>query len=162
MAPPGAQDAAGEVFSSDRFLRNWNNISPEARRTLFDRHGLGFSKNMDKIARVADRIKSGSQVFANPSGTANRAAAFTYAGSLGASLLTGQVGAFGALAGGGVAANAMPRWMTNPRFVSWLARSTELPVSSAQQQALTLQRIAEVEGDEEMAALAESLQNRSN
>jgi hypothetical protein len=49
------------------------------------------------------------------------------------------------------------RMMTNPRFVSWLARTTEVPVSALPQQAQMLKQIAAQEKDAEMAALADSL-----
>jgi hypothetical protein len=89
LASPGQQGAEGAEFSAQTFLTNWNKLSPEARRALFDRYGKGFSNDMDRIARVAENIKNGSQVFANPSGTANRAAAITYGGALVGSLFTG-------------------------------------------------------------------------
>ena len=56
-----------------------------------------LSASMDRIARVADNIKDGSKVFANPSGTANRAAALTYGGALVASLLDPSMESTGAL-----------------------------------------------------------------
>lgn len=157
LATKGNQDAAGEVFSAQTFLTNWNKISPEARRALFDRYGPRFSADMDKVARVADRIRTGSKVFANPSGTANRAAALTYAGSLGASILTGQAGVAGGLAVTGVGSNVLARWMTNPRFVAWLARATEVPKGAALQQAVVLKGIAQQNDDAEMAAYADAL-----
>lgn len=160
LARPGAQDAAGEAFSANTFLTNWNRISPEARRALFDRHGPRFTQNMDKIARVADRIKSGSQVFANPSGTANRAAAITYAGSLAGSLLTGQVGVFGGLAAGGAGANLLARGMTSPTVVNWLAQATEAPVSAFPQMVALLKGAAQQEGDETAAEIASALEQQ--
>ena len=82
LATPGQQDASGSVFSAQTFLTNWNRVSPEAKAVLFNRHGPQFSRDMDQIAGVAERIRTGSQVFANPSGTANRAAAIGYYGSI--------------------------------------------------------------------------------
>lgn len=63
------QDEAGDVFSTQTFLSNWNKVSPEAKKVLLDRHGMAFSRDMDKIARVASNLREGSQVYANPSGS---------------------------------------------------------------------------------------------
>jgi hypothetical protein len=158
LANPGAQDAAGDAFSAATFLTNWNKVSPEARRALFDRHGPQFTKDMDKIARVAGSIKEGSEVFRNPSGTANRGAALTYGGSLAASILTGQTGIAATLAGTGIGANGLARAMTNPRLVKWLSRATEMPVGALPAQINVLNRIAKETGDEEVAEFAAALE----
>lgn len=159
LATPGQQGAAGDTFSAQTFLTNWNRVSPEAKRALFDRHGPAFSADMDKLARVADRIRSGSKVFANPAGTTNRGAALTYAATLGGSLLTGQLGALATLAGSGAMANLMARAMTNPRMVAWLAKASTLPVSSIPQQVITLKGIADRTGDEDFADMAALLES---
>jgi len=161
MARSGAQDAAGDVFSADTFLTKWNDVSHEARRALFNRHGPQFSRDMARIARVADNIKQGSKVFANPSGSANKGAAYVYAGSL----LTGMAAApvVGPLplistAMAGISAHAAARIMTNPKVVSWLAQSTELPLSSLPQQLVVLDRIAKE--DEDAAELAAAIRSQ--
>lgn len=142
LATPGMQDAEGGLFSAQTFLKNWNQLSPEARRTLFDRHGPKFAADMDRVARVAANVRDGSRVFANPSGTANKAAAYAYGASLAGTLLTGQLPAAGALVASGVGANALARAMTSPKFVSWLAKATEVPASALPQQLLVLRTIA--------------------
>jgi hypothetical protein len=133
MATPGNQGAAGETFSSATFLTNWNKISPEARRALFDRYGPSFSANMDKIARVAENIKNGSKVFANPSGTTNRMAAIGYGGALAGATVsapfTGAMPLAGLLAGGGVA-NLGAHVFTSPGVVRWLATNAHKPVGA--------------------------------
>jgi hypothetical protein len=157
MATPGVQDAAGEVFSAQTFLTNWNRTSPEAKRALFDRHGPTFAKDMDRIARVAQNIREGSRVLANPSGTANRAAALTYGASLVASLFDPTFTTTGALIAGGSMANVTARAMTNPKVVKWLANSTALPTGSAVAQIEALRRIGEQEQDEDVIAFADAL-----
>lgn len=156
LANPGVQDEAGEVFSAATFLTNWNKVSPEAKRALFDRHGPGFAKDMDRIAKVADNIKMGSKVFANPSGTANRAAAIGYWLSLAGSAGTGQFDTAGYIAGGGVLSNVLARAMTNPKAVKWLANSTALPVGSAVAQLQALRQIGERDKDPELVELADA------
>lgn len=155
MATPGAQDAAGDVFSAATFLTNWNRVSPEAKRALFDRHGPGFSRDMDRIARVASNIKDGAKVFANPSGTANRAAAMTYGAALVGSMFTGGTAG---LVASGAAANYAARKLTDPDFVRWLADATAAPVGSAVAQIHTLRQIGERKGDPDLIALADALE----
>lgn len=157
LATPGAQDAAGDVFSAQTFLTNWNRVSPEAKRALFDRHGPAFTADMDRIARVAQNLREGSKVLANPSGTANRAAALTYGASLVASLFGGSPLAAAGLVAGGLGANATARMLTNPNVVKWLARSTALPVGSAAAQIQALRRIGENENDPEAIEIADQL-----
>lgn len=157
LANPNAQDATGEVFNAATFLTNWNRVSPEAKRALFDRHGKGFSQDMDRIARVVNNIKSGSKVFANPSGTANRAAALTYGGSLIASLFDPSLVTSGGLVGGGIGTNALARLMTNPAVVRELARATAMPTGGVLATARNLQQIAQAQGDPDIETLANYL-----
>lgn len=154
MANPGAQDAAGEVFSSQSFLTNWNKVSPEARRALFDRYGPSFSNDMDRIARVAQNIREGSKVLANPSGTANRAAAMTYGASLVGSLFTGGTST---LIAAGVAANVAARILTNPKAVRFFATATALPAGSMPALIQSMRKAAETDGDEDLAVAADFL-----
>lgn len=159
LATPGAQDATGQVFSSQTFLTNWNRLSPEAKRAAFDRHGERFTRDMDRIARVAGTIKDGSRVFQNPSGTANRAAAYTYGAALVGSLWTGGTGAL--ITAGGVA-NAGARFMTNPRVVRWMARATEMPEAAIPGALNAMRAESERTGDEDLAELAEVLEHGVN
>ncbi len=151
MAKAGAQDLAGEEFSARTFLTNWNNVSPEARRALFDRYGEGFSKQIDQLARVADNIDKGAGVFKNPPGTAKSAAALTYGASLVGSLFTGGTGY---LLAAGLTANALARLMTNPAIVRKLAHATAMPVGGVLATARNLQEMANRDGDQDIAALA--------
>lgn len=156
MATPGAQDAAGEVFSAQTFLTNWNRISPEAKRALLDRYGPSFSKDMDRIARVAQNIRDGSRVLANPSGTANRAAALTYGASLVGSLFTGGTPL---LVGGGVMANMIARAMTNPEVVKRLAATTVLPKGAIPSAINSMRAAGEREGDQDLLDAARVLED---
>jgi hypothetical protein len=157
LANPGAQNAAGDAFSPNTFLTNWGSISPEARRTLFGRYGKEFSDNMDKVARVAERIKEGSEVFRNASGTANRGAAIAYPATIGGLVITGQLGPAAVTVGGGVLANGLARAMTNPKFVKWLARSTEMPIGALPAQLNVLKRMSAENDDESIAEVADAL-----
>ncbi len=158
MANPGSQDAAGEAFSASTFLTNWNKVSPEARRAMFDRYGPGFSKDMDKIAAVSERIKNSASTLANASGTGAKTAGLGYYGGLTGSLLTGNLGTTAALLGTGAAANVAARLMTSPRVVRWLAKATDLPVGALPAQIGVLNRIAANTGDQDVKEFADLLQ----
>lgn len=158
MPTPG-QAGVDDTFSAATFLTNWNRISPEARKALFDRHGLGFSQDMDRIARVADNVKAGSKVFANPSGTANKAAAYTYGASLVASMFDPTLLSAGTLIGGGALANGAARYMTNPDAVRWLARSTTMPRGAFVSSLAELGRRAEKDDDDDLRQLAADLRD---
>lgn len=160
MATPGMQDATGELFSANTFLTNWNRVSPEAKRALFDRHGPQFSRDMDRIARVAETIRDGSQVFRNPSGTANRGAAYTYGAALVASLFDATGVSTGSVVGGGAVANLAARVLTSPRAVRWLARVTDKPHGVIPGMIHSMRVEAERTGDETLSDLAGELEQR--
>ncbi len=163
--PGQASLGRDEQFSAATFLTNWNNISTEARRALFDRHGPQFSRDMDRVARIADNIKTGAKVYANPSGTANRAAAMGYALSvplsIGQAAVTGQYWPIVATIGGGVAANVAARAMTSPLVVGWLANSTRMPIGSINASIQSLMRAAERRNDEAAMEYAQALLEQS-
>lgn len=165
MGMPTAGQAGldrAEQFSAATFLTNWNNVSPEARRALFDRHGPEFSRNMDQIARVAANLKDGAKVFANPSGTANRAAAMGYALSVPATILqagfTGHYWPIVATIGGGVSANVVARRLTNPKVVRWLARATERPEGAIPGTINAIRAQGRHDEDQDLLELADDLE----
>ncbi len=154
------QDDLGEQFSTQTYLTNWNKLSKEAKSTLFGRYGLNFSRDMDKVAKVASNMREGSKVFANPPGTAGATAQWMSVGGLALAAATGQVQIAAGIAGGMAGANAMGRAMTNPRFVAWLARATELPVGLLAAQVQMLRQVAEATDDpalDEVAAQLEAM-----
>lgn len=156
IASPSNQNELGERFNTQTFLSNWNRLSPEAKRTLFDRYGSSFRDDMDQIAKITGNLREGSKVFANPSGTQQATTQAATVGGLVVSLLTGQLGAaatIGALAGG---ANLSARLMTNPRFVHWLAQASEHPVLHAP--SMLNQLVQQVAGDEDVALAAALLE----
>jgi len=160
------QNADSDVFSMETFLTNWANMSPEAKRVLFDRHGMGFRQDMDKIARMSDKIRQGSAVFRNPSGTgrlislitqsagtASSAATAAMSGSplLGAGIVAGSASLAGAF-------NGLGRLMTSPGFVRWVAKNGEKPVGELVTQTQMLRYIAESEDNDDVAELADQLE----
>jgi hypothetical protein len=126
MATPGNQGAAGETFSTQTFLTNWNRMSPQAKDVMFSSKGGELRKNLDQIAKASDYIKQGSKVFANPSGTAPAMLLAGDALAAATAVATGNFGAAAALLGTAGAANLTARLMTHQPFVKWLAKSTQL------------------------------------
>jgi len=157
LALPGRQNAGGDRFSVDTFLTNWGRVSPQAKNALFDSYGSSFRRDMDRIARVAETIKEGKGVLANPSGTARQATAFGYWISLLGSIGLGRFETTAALASGGLTANTVARAMTNPRFVQWLANSTAFPTGSVVSQLQALRDVSTRENDPDLAQVADVL-----
>lgn len=150
-AKSGAQNELGDQFSTETFLTNWNGLSKEAKATLFDRYGPSYRSDMDAIAKTAANLREGSQVFRNPSGTAQKAVLFTTVGSFFTALGTGQVGVAGGIGAGVGAANLAGRLMTNPRFVRWLAQTTKAPQGAYVAAVNSLATQAKQTGDVDLA-----------
>ena len=127
-AAPGQQTAAGDVWSSQRFLTNWNRMSPQAKSVMFAGGPDGEVRaSLDQIAKAAEMIKEGSKVFANPSGTGSVAIQTMATGGLAGALTSGHWAVASVLLTGAAAANVTAKMMTTPMFVKWLAQSTALP-----------------------------------
>lgn len=130
-AKPGVQSAEGDVFSSQTFLTQWNQMSPQAKAVMFSgKEGNALRENLDAVAQASSRIKEGSKVFANPSGTGPALAQQGLGVAIGGATVaaaTGHVGPAAALLGGVAGANITARLMTNPKFVGWLAAASKLP-----------------------------------
>lgn len=160
------QNDTGDAFSMGTFLTNWANTSKEARRVLFDRFGPNYSRDMDRIAKMASNVRDGSKVFANPSGTgrvnAMVGAIGTTGSTIGTLFATGHPGlaAGAAAAAGGAYAgtNWLARKMTDPTFVGWLAMSTGLPLGAIPAQATMLRQIGEKRNDPDYAEAADWLE----
>jgi hypothetical protein len=158
LAKPGAQNELGDQFSTETFLTNWNSLSKEAKSALFDRFGNTFREDMDSLARVAANLRSGSQVFRNPSGTAQATTQAATAGAFAMALLTGRVGTAAMIAGGVGAGNVVARAMTNPKFVRWLAQATKVPRGAYGAKVNQLAQWAKASGDEDLARMAALLE----
>lgn len=109
-------------------------------------------------------------MFANPSGTAGREAligqiATTGAGA-GTALAMGNAGAaFVTLAtslGSSVFANGLAKVMTSPKYVNWLARTSEKPTGESLSQLQVLRGIAERSSDPETVQVADEVERQFN
>lgn len=160
LAKAGVQGEMGDTFSNETFLTNWNLLSPEAKRTLFDRYGPRFRGDMDAVARYAANLREGSAVFKNPSGTGQATAQAATIGGLAASVATGQVGAASAIISGVLGANLTARLMTNPRFVRWLAQTTRIPAGTSAAALNSLAQSAKDTGDKDLALAVATLEQQ--
>lgn len=163
------QNAAGDAFSMETFLSNWADLSPEARKQLFSnaRFGSDYVQNVSKLANVAEAIRTGGKVFANPPGTARQAALGVTLG--GTALMSGQQALQGNLGQAAIVLasslglagsnNLLARMMTNPQTVRWLAKNTERNTGDIQAQLNGLRQIGEKEDDDEVAELANRLES---
>lgn len=147
QATAGNQNAAGDVFSPETFLTNYNRMSPEAKSALFDRVPA-LRDQADNLANVAQNLREGSRVFKNASGTAggeNQTELFKHLVTLGTGAIAGghgDVATPGGLAGAGAALVGVPssayllsKALTSPTTVNWAARPAV--GSSAQAASLT-------------------------
>ena len=114
LAQPGQQDSFGEVFSPNKFLTEWNKLSPEARVNIFTAKQTDSINTLNKaISTIKEAGKSAQ--------TSNNLPYLTYLG-LGGVLATSPVAAAGVVSG----ANITARMMTNPKFVKWLAQAPKV------------------------------------
>jgi len=156
-ATPGQQNAIGDAFSMSSYLTNWNRLSPDARKVLFRRFGPQFSQDMDHLAKMAENVRTGSKVFSNPSGTAASASNIGAWASALTSLGTGHPGGAAAVAGAAATANVVARVMTNPRFVRWLSKQTQLGLAPQQANFANLYNMAKTHDDPDLKTVADLL-----
>lgn len=156
-ALPGRQDEAGDIFSAETFLTNWNRLDPRSKRALFADGGGGLRKDLDDIAKTAAMIRDQAKVISNPSGTAAAIANYTGAGAVVASTLAGQPTTAAALLAAMGGANLSARALTNPTFVNWLARSTEVNAAALPSVVNSLAQYASMEQDPDLKAGLESM-----
>jgi hypothetical protein len=104
-AKPGAQNAAGDVFSPGSFLTEWNKMSSEAKNILLPSE---VRVELDKLAKVAESVKS-ANLERNMSNTGT-VAGLLATGAGGITNLPATVAALGA-------ANISARGLTNVSFL---------------------------------------------
>jgi len=116
---PTRQDEMGSIFSSEKFLTNWNRLSPGAKAQLFPDPPL--RENLEKLSKAAASIREGKGIYSNPSGTAGSFAAYSVYSSPIVSFATGNLSPMVAAAGAAGGAYLGAKMLTNPKVVEWLA-----------------------------------------
>lgn len=125
LAKPGRQNELGDAFSSETFLTNWNQLSPESKVAIFGRPGAQkIAKQLQAMVGVASNVRDGSKVFANPSGTAPALSANMAGGGALAALATGNPATAAGILSVPLAANILARRMVKPDAVQWLGANT--------------------------------------
>jgi hypothetical protein len=158
-ALPGQQDELGDVFSTERFLTNWNKLSPESKQVLFNRFGSEYRSNMDKIAETAAKIREGSKILANPSGTAAAGVQPATLAVIATAIAGGQYKLLAGLLGASALSRASAKAFTNPKYVNWLAQNSNIPTEAIPGAITTLSNIAKEDNDPDLAQIAEQLRN---
>jgi hypothetical protein len=138
-APAGQQGATelGEEsgrFSISSFMRNYNNLAPEARKALFGGSRYAdLEAPLNALLRVGERLKDADRM-ANSSGTARVLGAVGLLSGVGNVFFTGggALETAGALGGLVVAPRVAARLITSPRFVRWLARAGNIGLNQGE------------------------------
>lgn len=144
------QNTVSSVFSPERYLTAYANLAPEAKRALFERFGQKWQQDMDKISWVAGKLRERGQEFHTPEAVVQQSLGAGKLNQIIISALTFAPKAFMTTLGGIVAPYGMARWMTNPKFVEFLARSTELPTSGIPGSLAALNKVAEQDHDQDL------------
>ena len=158
-ALPGAQDAGGDIFSTERFLTNWNKLSPGAKQELFGRFGSKFGSDMNKIAKTAELIREGSRVLANPSGTAGAVVGPATYASVAGSIAAGKYGFATGILSVGLLSNIGSRLFTNPTYVNWLAKNIDAAPNAVPGAIANLIALSEDTNDKDLADIAKKLKD---
>jgi hypothetical protein len=127
-APNAAEDSAAG-FTVDRFVKDYDSLSPAARGVLFRPMGEKFAKDLETVVRVARQVKvANARSNAGGGSVARGVRNLTLGGATFAVL--GGPAAVGTAAVGAAGANAFSRLITKPGFVKWLASNGSKPESA--------------------------------
>ena len=137
-AKPGQQTAAGNVFSFETFLTNYDKLRADRTNGALFGGTPAIRGALDNLAKAAQASREAKKFLPNPSGTAQGILQYGAAGTVGMSLLSGLAGnaaAFGTAASMTLLAYVGPyisaRMLTSPRFVNWLAKAAKTPLPRA-------------------------------
>jgi hypothetical protein len=149
----GRQDAQGQAFSLPEFLTHWNQMSPGAKRTLFQGETRAA---LDDLAKVAEGAKE-AQKYQNFSNTAG--------GLTGQMIITGVPLYSGGLLGAAAAMLSQysaGRLLASPRFAKWLVGAATTTKPKAYIDKLSAIAGAEAPIAAELSGLRRALLSASN
>ena len=159
-ATPGAQDALGDAFSLNKFLTDWNKLGSSKKALFSGSDKLNrMGSDLDSIAKTAERVKSASSELAGQSGTAQLATSIGTGSVFAGSAMTGNVPVAGSVLALVSANNGAARLMSSPKFVNWLAKTTELSASKLPSQISKLAIIANSADEQEAQAIASFIED---
>lgn len=128
-ATGGKQNAAGDVWSPETFLTNWNKIKAGRQELLSGFEGADKVRSqVEAVAKATSMMRDSSKMWANPSGTAANIGARATLGAIGGGLFLDPT--LAAAAGGGVlSANLLARALTSKGAVEAATRKNALSQS---------------------------------
>lgn len=118
-ATPGTTNAAGDLFSPNTFLSNWQRLGDRARAVLFDGE---HRQALDDMVRLAGGMREGRR-FANTSETTRGTVAVATIASVWNDIMTGGAAVAGQY--------SLSRLMANPRSARWLTALANKPNEAA-------------------------------
>ena len=138
---------ADKGFSPSRFLKNYNDLAPEAQQVLFG-NNPALKNSLDNFTVVLERVAKDAESMSNPSGTARVLGAMGMfspaAVGAGVEAVTGA----GALYDLGFTSIALPmgsaKLMTSARFVNWLAEGVETAAYNPQSMGQHVRRLYQI------------------
>jgi len=124
----GAEVLAESGFSPQRFITQYNALSPEARQVLFA-GDQQLMNSLNNFTDVLERLAKDAEAMSNPSGTARVYGAMGMFSPSAIGMVAETLGKGGAFYDAGflsiAAAPGAAKLMTNPRFVNWLGEGME-------------------------------------
>lgn len=115
-ANSGAQNAAGDAFSFNTFLSNWDKLPERSRNLLFRGE---HRQAVEDLARLAEGARA-TRSYANTSGTAGATNSSRFVSEAGR--LTSTGGALATFGGTAILENLTGRLLASQRFTQFLAR----------------------------------------
>lgn len=132
-ANPVNQSDLGDVFSQERFLTNWNTMTPKARDELFSgfKNSDQVKADVEAIAKGASMMRDSSKMYANPSGSGANITARRLIGAVGGGGAAAAAGLLNPLIPLGAAAglgglNLLGRGLTSQKVLRSMAEQNYL------------------------------------
>ncbi len=132
LAGAGAQNAEGDAFSIARFLTRWNDLTPQAKHTLFG--DAEMRNDMNALATIAERVK-GSEKLRGHSNTGGIDIANKTGMGLASAVIalaTGHPIVAAGLAAPPLYQRLSAEVLTSKAMLRWLARTPKKPNVAAQ------------------------------
>lgn len=132
LAGAGAQNADGDAFSIAKFLTRWNELTPQAKHTLFG--DAEMRNDMTALATLADRVK-GSEKLRGHSNTGGIDIANKTGMGLASAVIalaTGHPIVAAGLAAPPIYQRLSAEMLTSKAMLKWLARAPKMPNPGAQ------------------------------
>lgn len=164
--PKDMQNLDKTGFSLDGTLGNWNNLQEDVQKTILKGMGPEYAQNFQKVLSVMEKIKDqkafSGDMPATPTKGFGSLANTSLIGGEGYTLLSGHTGlaTLIGLAAGGKAlyGRLLPRLMTNPTAVKWLAKTNDIPAKSLPIAIRQLGQIASRSKDKDLSDAVAELQ----